>query len=82
MGLEDASPKHWFSPGEEVRILAGMFATMKGIVISAEEVRRRRDDVDALSDALGVTPDSVWVEIDIYGRPIEVPLEPENLALA
>jgi transcription antitermination factor NusG len=78
--LDSRSPSPWslgYIPGERVRVVGGIFAGCAGTVLTHEEAEQHLGVADQFR--CRPTPDSVWVLLDILGRPTAVNLEPEHL---
>lgn len=65
-----------FSPGVRVRITEGVFASMSGRVLGADEIAAA-----GCKPSQGETNAVVWVLIEIFGRPVPVELLPAQLEL-
>jgi len=77
MGPQD-SPWCWgFTPGDQVRIVDGRFIGRTGKVLSDEEAQKRRRQGGL--PFCGSTRETLWVLIDIFGRPVPVQVEPSQI---
>jgi transcription antitermination factor NusG len=75
------SPWVWgFRPRDRVRIVDGTFIGMAGEVLSHEQANERRRQ-DGCPECLAER-ETVWVLIEVFGRPVPVRLQPEQLERA
>ncbi len=64
-----------YSPGEQVRVVGGIFAGQVGTVLSHEEAERHLGLAGQFR--CRPTPDLLWVLHDVFDRPTAVSLSPE-----
>lgn len=72
-------------PGTHVKILAGAFSGLSGIVVSAEEADRLRDALANLTSTPIAAPQPdrpgmVWVALDMFNVRIPVQVAENDLA--
>ena len=68
-----------FQPGQRLRILAGAFTGMDGVMLTPEEVRRFNFGASGPEEA---TQRQVWLSVRVFGRDVPVLLEHEQVSPA
>jgi transcription antitermination factor NusG len=62
-----------FQAGDRLRVVDGTFAGMEGDVLSHEQAQERRRPCGL--PEYRPAPEQVWVLLELFGRPVPVPLQ-------
>jgi transcription antitermination factor NusG len=65
-----------FLPGDDVRVIDGIFAGRRGKVLTPEEARELRERNGGEDCRYDVIPGRVWVALPVFERSVPVMLEP------